>query len=298
MEEYIIKKLRGKLISIELSNYQMVDSYSSVKVREYYINELGLRAPYKVDSKLTPDLYNKLESLINEINLFKPRANVPNRKFISDVTRPGDISKLIRKSDLSRITLCFRSMNKETGYRDECRGSSPNTCFISESESWDCYKTFYSEPGYNGEVHYIDRTHPNWEYWFRYMDKEYERLTGIKVEREVKRSFPNSDIGKFSKCLLSYSETVRGSDLEILKELSSAGLCRINEKQTSLYDKDGYWICRLEELLEKDREGIMIKSILRNLTNSELSIANTIIDRYIKVPDEDLSILGYINLPR
>ena len=83
------------------------------------------------------------------------------------------------------------------------------------------------------------------------MDREYARLAGVKYQPKKKpsRSFAMTDSWKekYEEALSAYANTKRGSDLSIIEDLAENGYCKINDKKTSLYDKNGIWICELEE---------------------------------------------------
>lgn len=280
-----LSKLKKGILEISSIKVEFEDTFSSVHLRDYYIDKYRLKPPCKVDKVLMPTTYQSLLDLITEINLFKPREEVPNRMVQTDI--PGR-SKLIRSHDKGTITLCYRKPGGKP-----CTGGgakSSNTCYISEEDSFHCYENFYQTSGFKGNpVYYITPGHPEFKYWSNFMDQEYARLAGIKYHKieKPKITFEKNDEwkGLYESCLCAYAETKRGTDLIILEEIAQAGYCRLNDRKTALYDKNGYWVCSLEELLEKDGEAYMLKSIMNWLGESSLLKVKWILCKYIEQPN-------------
>lgn len=275
-----LSKIKGGILEISTIRVEFEDTFSSVHLRDYYIKKYGLRPPCRVDKVLQPTTYKELSGLITDINLFKPREEVPNKTVTTDV--PG-CSKLIRNHDKTMITLCYR---KGGEYCQSGKAKSNNTCYISEPDSFDCYHSFDVMKGFSGkEIRVIKPDHPSFKYWSDFMDREYARLAGVKYQPKKKpsRSFAMTDSWKekYEEALSAYANTKRGSDLSIIEDLAENGYCKINDKKTSLYDKNGIWICELEEFLEKDGEAYMIRSILWWLTEGELWSAKHIFWKYL-----------------
>ena len=97
-----LSKLKKGILEISSIKVEFEDTFSSVHLRDYYIDKYRLKPPCKVDKVLMPTTYQSLLDLITEINLFKPREEVPNRMVQTDI--PGR-SKLIRSHDKGTITL-------------------------------------------------------------------------------------------------------------------------------------------------------------------------------------------------
>lgn len=259
------------------------DTYSTIHVRAHDLKELGLKVPCTVDKEKDPETYKTLDFWVDEVNIFKPRDEVPNKKITTDI--PG-MSKLVRAQDKSRITLCFRAKRKD-GTR-ESSAKSCNTCFISETDAFECQANFFLEQTrYGNNCYYIVPGHPLFDYWSDHMDQEYARLAGIKYQRkskpvEARKSWSEMELEDAHKCLDAYAATDIGTDLDIIKALAEAGYCKINDRGTSLYNKHGYWLCHLEEFIERDANAQLLKWILCWLRNGELGTAKRIIEKFIK----------------
>lgn len=285
--EYKLTKLKKEILKIEPIKVEFEDTYSTIHLRQYYVDKWKLTPPCTVEKAFTPTTYDGLISLIARINLFKPREEVPCKMVSTDI--PG-CSKLIRSSDKSTITLCFR---KPGGVHCEGgKAKSSNTCYISESDSWYCKEHFIHTYGKYGNVYSISVGHPEFKYWSDFMDKEYARLAGVKYQKLEKRKPPVQSKERFENCESALCYTGLTPYRKMVEDFAEAGLCKINELNLSVYDKDGYWVYDFEEFEERDPEAFSIFSILKWLNDSELYTARKIIEKYI---DEE-EIMGGQNL--
>lgn len=251
-----LSKTKGEVLEIDKIGMEFPDTYNEVHLRDFYVKKYGLNPPCKINQTITPTLYKNLISLIDEINTFKPRNDFPTKRIKTDVEGK---SKLIRNPKTGEITLCFRAKKKDG--TTEQYANSPNTCYISEADSWRAYDSFRDD----GDGHHcICPTDYGYYEWANLMDTEYERLSGIKVKRNPKPQKPvwgPAERKEAENCLTAYADNEVG-DLKVLENLAEGGLCKLNDKKTSLYDINGYWICGLEEFLDKDSQAYMVKWVL------------------------------------
>ena len=287
---YILEKKKGAMV-LRLVSEAIADTYQSINLKDFYVNKYfrGLTSISRAD---LPGIYSELDSLVDEVNLFKRRVSVPNKTFTAD--KPGK-SCLRRSPSLGVICLSYRGKNGN-------RARTPNTCFLSDDgnsnySSWACMRVFDKSvsPYSGGNVYSISSSHPEYKKWSDYMDSEYERLTGVKVERQEVRKKPKSTqemLDVIDSCEVAYCYVPVKKDKELFCKLADSGLCMVNDKVTSLYDKDGYWICRFEEHPDGDNSsGEMINGVLSALSLSELKEAY----RVIKSLSGDLDILEGFN---
>ena len=272
MAVWKMSKLRGGRLEIITSPVEFDDTFPSVHLREYYIEKFGLKPPCMVEKAENPTLYKTLCDFITEINLFKPRDEVPNKTVTTDV---WGTSKLIRSKDKSRIEICYRVINKKGEL--EKRAKSNNTCYITLAER----EEFFSDSKAAGCPHRDSFGHDHYflkvedrqfKWWSDFMDKEYARLAGDKYLPKEKPIFSQTDQEKdeVAKCLWYYAETKPGTDMGIIETMANRGLCKLNDKKTALYDKEGIWICQLDEFLERDSGAYMMLHILQKLNWGEL----------------------------
>ena len=287
---YIMEKKKGSMV-LKAVEEAIADTYQSINLKDYYVNKYFRNSNLVSKSEL-PGVYSELDSLVDEVNLFKKRVSVPNKVFTAD--KPGK-SCLRRSPSTGVICLSYRGKGGD-------KARTPNTCFITDDSnssrsSWVCMGTFDKSVSLytKGNVYSISPTHPDYKKWSDYMDSEYERLTGVKVERHEIRLKPTPTqemLELRDSCELAYCYVPAKKDKELFCKLADSGLCRVNDKVTSLYDKDGYWICRFEEHPDGDNSsGEMINGVLSVLSLSELKGAY----RVIKSLSDDLDILGGFN---
>lgn len=288
---YIVKKSRESMVLVAVDS-AIADTYQSINLKPYYVEKFFSRSESISKSK-SPTTYSDLEALIKEVNLFKPRVEVPNKSFKAD--KPGK-SCLRRDPVTGRIYLSYRGKGV-TG------GRSPNVCFLTDDSnsaysSWVCMRTFNKTvSSYSGSpVYYINKSHPDYSKWSSYMDSEYERLTGTEIVREEIRPIVNhtsEELELIESCEMGYCNTPDSSLKEIFASLADRGLCKLNNLNTSIYDKDGYWIGRFEEYTGKYSGGEAITKVLSRLTLDELKVAKTCIDRYV---DDNIALGGLFSL--
>lgn len=282
-KNYKLSVLRKGIISIDYIKVEFEDTFSSIHLRQYYVDKWGLKPPCKIDKVVSPTLHNDLLSLVARVNLFKPREEVPNKTIHSDI--PGK-SKLIRSADKSTITLTYRDKG------NYCQGGtarSNNTCFISETDSFDCYHSFYERPSdytESGKVYYLTPDHPLFRYWSDYMDAEYCRLAGRKYKKLEHPVKPEKDSELVEQVGWALAETGITPFREIVKELSNNGLCRINDLETSVYNNDGYWLYDFEEYEESDPEANSIFRIIDWLDEGQTKTAIGVIEKFIVYPED------------
>lgn len=272
-----LSKLKKNILEIEPIKVEFEDSYSSIHLRDYYLEGLGISPPCRIDKTLLPEIYKVLSDLVTEINIFKPREIVPNKKVKTDV--PGT-SKLIRSKDKSKIEIAYRVRNK-SGKLEEY-ATSNNTCYISIARR-ELFFKHSKAAGYpiidsRGHAHYLLKVgNPRFKEWSDFMDQEYLRLAGVDPPKRRKNHFVA--VGEELVWLI-YSETEPGTDLEIYRELAKEGYCKFNDKKTSIYDKDGYWICRTDEYINKDPEGYVLGRIVEWLSPSEVKDVCKILKKF------------------
>lgn len=291
---YKLSKKKNGVLEIELAKVDFEDSFSAVHLRPYYLNKYGLQAGSRVTKDLQPTIYSSLVELINRINLFKPRTEVPNKTVSYEVTGR---SKLIRSSDKSTIKLAYRKGGLST---PGGKAKSPNTCYLSESQAFQCYHSFKKEQGLYGNTYTLTPEYNRqlFNYWSDYMDKAYSDRAGVKYEKPQKREpVLDQDPRELELLYEGYAYVKPGTDRQILEDLASYLLCRINEKGTSLYDKDGYWICEIEEFENKDSEAFMISKIASRLNTGEIKRAQKVMDKYFIDSEESdfFSVFNNIN---
>lgn len=280
--EYQLEKEKETLV-ISPIQIAFEDSYSKVHIRPYYIEKFGIpqtcfRNKLVIDKKIRPMAFEKLSLLILDINLFKPRDEVPNKKVTYEVS---GTSVLHRSKDKTKIEISYRR-GKTLSV------TSNNTCYITN----DVRERFFHdsklagcpEVDKRGNHHYYLTVADNslfWK-WSDYMDEEYIKLAGEKYRKHIRPkpfNYREEDHCKeYDKALEAYAYA-EIDDFEIFYALAEKGYCKINDKKTSLYDRYGYWICEFDEFAGKDRNAFMLKSILRYLDKLELTTVKNIIDK-------------------
>ena len=142
--------------------------------------------------------------------------------------------------------------------------------------------------------YYLDYNDYNFWYWSEFMDKEYYRLAGItppKTPQKPQWTAPEKELAE--TCLAAYTYTAPGTDRAIFERMAERSLAMINDKGTSLYNINGYWICEFEELIEKDKYAYMLKSVLNWLTYPGLLKAKRILEEFIPEDlEEDIKTEG------
>ena len=289
-----LSKRKEGILEISPIVIEFEDSYSRVHLRDYYITKYKLKAPGKVDKMIMPSTYEALSSLINDINCLKPREFVPNKKVTTDVE---GTSKLIRSKDKTRIEICYRVRNKSG--KIESSAKSNNTCYISIADR-ELFFKHAKEAGspvrdsFGHDHYYLDYNDYNFWYWSEFMDREYYRLAGItppKTPQKPQWTTPEKELAE--TCLAAYTYTAPGTDGAIFERMAERGLAMINDKGTSLYNINGYWICEFEELAEKDKYAYMLKSVLDWLTYPGLLKAKRILEEFIPEDlEEDIKTEG------
>ena len=239
--EYRLSKLKSSKLEIVKYLVEFDDTFSSIHIRDFYLNKYNLTPPCIITKADSPDVFKELNDLITNVNLFKDRDEVPNKRVKTD--RPGT-SKLIRSKDKSKIEICYRVKKKSGEY--ESMATSNNTCYIdieTRERFFRDSKLVGPHRDVYGKDHYIIRYgDPKFKYWSEFMDREYSRLAGIKYQKRAKPDRPEYTgqwKSRANDCLSAYQFSDLGSDMSILEDLSSLGFCRINLKKTSLYDKNG-----------------------------------------------------------
>lgn len=273
---YIMKKSKGTMVLKEVDT-PIADTYQSINLKDYYVNKY-FTGREVISQREYPTLYSELDSLVDEVNLFKKRVSVPNKVFTAD--KPGK-SCLRRSPSTGVIYLSYRGKNGN-------QARTPNTCFLTDDpyssrSSWVCMRTFgrtFNEYT-KSNVYSISPKHPEYSKWSDYMDSEYERLTGIKIERTETKVLPPRTpkrLELIDSCQWAYCHVPCGLYKKLFQALADRELCKVNNKVTSLYDKKGYWVCRFNEHPEGDSsEGEMINGVLDMLNYNELEEAYKVI---------------------
>ena len=103
---YIMEKKKGAMV-LRFSEGAIADTYQSINLKDFYVNKY-FRGRTSVSKAELPGIYSELDSLVDEVNLFKKRVSVPNKPFTAD--KPGK-SCLRRSPSLGVICLSYRGKN-------------------------------------------------------------------------------------------------------------------------------------------------------------------------------------------
>lgn len=276
-----LTKHQKGIFEITKTTIPFQDSYSTIHIPSYFVKKYNLKVPCKVDKALQPTLYLNLKSLVDDINVFKPRNEVPNKKVTTDVE---GTSKLIRSKDKSKIEICYRVRNKAGEVEKSCK--SNNTCFISITQR-ELFFKHAKEVGcpetdkWGHDHYYLTAGDYNFAYWSDLMDEEYARLAGEKYQ-EVKRPEPVSktwttDDRTLVDCILiAYAYVAKEDEVKLFKALAEAGYCKLNDKETAVYDINGYYIAHLE-FLPEDSSAYTLRWVIAYLNSTQLRSAYQII---------------------
>ena len=278
---YVLEKQKGsmKVYSVEVQEL-FEDTYNKIRLRPWYITRYKLNVPSLVVKAANPELYNKLDKLIDMVNLFKPRGAVPNK--LVDWNEPKSTSILVRRG--GKIEIGRRKSYGKSGINvvpiSDGDKNGPGG-FFSDAKFY-CGEDGYEDPVYGGHHYYVPEGTPEYQKWAKWMDKKYNKLTNYAfVENERPKPFDmTKERAKLNNQLESaYAYFERVPSSTIIKDWAYEGLCKMNEGQTFIYDKHGYFIMETAELDERDN-GEALFRIKQYLDNSELSKALSVVRKY------------------
>lgn len=252
------------------------DDFTMVHLPGYSAKKRGVtNIPITFDKVYHKDKFDEFTKFISKVNLFKPRVEVPDKPVYFEVR--GE-SKLLRDRSTGTIKLVYREKGGPT--TDGGRAMSANTCYITTQQSFDFYHSAYSD-GYHN--YYMTPDHPNYDYWDNYMDKAYAELAGTKYENKfTKPGKPNQSVDQRESAEQAYAWSRPGFDLDIIKEMARRGLCKIDNSENFIYDKNGYFICEAGEAKEKEGSGEIILKLLDWLDDQDLYDFRRIMDNYLE----------------
>lgn len=278
---YILEK-QNDSIKVYSSFNEVEDTYNKINLRGWYIKKYNLNIPSLIVKAATPELYSKLDKLIDMVNLFKPRGAVPNK--LVDWGEPSSTSILVRRG--GKIEIGRRRSFGKSGVNVVPISNAEkdgNWGFFSDAKKY-CGECGYEDPVYGGHHYYVPEGTPEYNKWSNWMTEKYNRLTNyafISKEKPLPLRI-TPERAEFMEKLRPAHAYLGEVDLSrLISDWATAGLCRVSQGSKFIYDKNGYFVMELEEVESGDPlEAFLIMESY--LEASELQRAFSITTSYMK----------------